>query len=149
MLRASYGTGFLAPNVSQLVPGATTSTYMIIDPQRGNQSESVTGLSGGNPNLRPEKSKSWSAGIVFTPSGIPGLRTSIDYTRINKTDNIATLSIQQVVSNEALFPGRVTRSAALPGDPYGIGPINLVDLTNVNISSAQFEALDGSLDYTF
>lgn len=150
--RASYGTGFVPPTVNQLAPLVQTGVVpSTLDPQRGNASV-VAGptfqyISGGNPNLRPEKSQSTSAGFVLTPEFLSGLRLSMDYTRIRKSDNIATLSTQQIVSNEGLFPGRVTRAAPAAGDPYSVGPVTGIDASAVNISSASLEAYDFSLDY--
>src|SRR5262249_14394848 len=64
-----------------------------------------------------------------------------------KTDNIATLSTQQLLDNENLFPGRVTRGSVPAGDPFGVGPITAVNTTSVNIARAKVEAYDVQLDY--
>ncbi|HEY0339822.1 MAG TPA: TonB-dependent receptor, partial [Steroidobacteraceae bacterium] len=53
-LRASYGTGFVAPNVTQLVSNTMPLNSLQTDPRRGNQSVTVPVLFGGNPDLRPE-----------------------------------------------------------------------------------------------
>lgn len=42
-------------------------------------------INGGNPTLAPERSRSYTAGVVVEPSGIPGLSGSIDYYDINIT----------------------------------------------------------------
>jgi iron complex outermembrane recepter protein len=148
--RVSYGTGFVAPSVVQLVPGAPFyAANTLIDPRRGNEanSASVAFVSGGNASLRPEESTSWSGGIIFTPRQVPGLRLSVDYTQIDKTDNITTLTRQQIVDNEAIFPDRVVRGPVPTGDPYGVGPITSVDITSVNIARAEVTAYDVQLDY--
>jgi len=152
-LRASYGTGFQPPSISDLIPrlatGLTTGSYVILDPKRGNTSPSLFDvLTDGNPDLQPEKSESLSAGIIFQPQGVPGLRISLDYTRIEKTGEIARMQPQEVVDNEAYFPGRVVRGAPLPGDPAGwAGPITLIDTTLANVSAAKIGAYDLQLDY--
>jgi len=155
VLRASYGTGFLPPTLNQLAansPVTQTASAGIADPRRGNTAliPPYTTISGGNANLRPEESESWSAGIVLTPAFAPRLRLSLDYTRIEKTDNIGQLSTQQLIDNEALLPGRITRGANLPGDQSGwAGPITALDNTVVNVSRASLEAYDAALDYEF
>lgn len=150
-LRASYGTGFLPPSVVQLAPSApiTIPTTTATDPRRGNtQLGSFQFAGGGNPELRPEESKSWSAGVVVTPRFIPDLRLSIDWTRIAKTDIITTPSTQLLIDNEAAFPGRVIRGSNLPGDPAGWpGPITGVVQSAINLSRAWIEAYDLQLDY--
>ncbi len=45
---------------------------------------------GGSLQLRPETSNSWTLGVVFQPSFIPGLSITIDYYRIEITDAITT-----------------------------------------------------------
>lgn len=148
--RASYGKGFLPPNVLQLTPAAPflNTTSVFIDPRRNNEPVSgVTTRSGGSPDVTPERSESWSAGLVFGPAGMQNLRVSLDYTRIEKYDNISEVTPQQIIDNEVLFPTRVGRGPVAPGDPFGVGEITSVDFTAVNISEALVEAFDLSFDY--
>jgi iron complex outermembrane receptor protein len=148
-LRASYGTGFLPPSVDQIVPNPVNffGPCTAVDSLRGNTIVSFSCVQGGNPNLRPEQSKSWSAGAIVTPRVLPGLRISVDYTNIRKTDNITSLDLSQgLTALEAL--GRVTRGPNLPGDPPGFaGPITFIDDTLVNLLKAKVEAYDVQLDY--
>jgi outer membrane receptor protein involved in Fe transport len=46
-------------------------------------------LSGGNPNLQAEKSRSWTYGAIFQPSFLPGFALTVDYydIKINKVIN--------------------------------------------------------------
>ncbi len=150
LIRGSFGTGFVAPTVVQLTPAPAASNSTVIDPRRGNAVSPILAsqaIIGGNPDLRPEKSRSWSAGLVFEPEALPGLRLAVDYTYIRKTDNIATLNQQQVVDNEAFLPGRVQRGPGPAGDPYGVGPITFLDVTTANISKASLNAYDVAVDY--
>lgn len=153
-VRASYGTGFLPPALNQLVPNTnpTPGCTTLIDPRRGNTpSGPCTLISGGNPDLRPETSESWSAGFIYTPDGIPSLRISVDYTRIGKKDNIAAhpLFYQGLLNDEALFPDRVIRGERLPGDPpEWAGPIEVLDFSVLNLARTELEAWDVQLDFT-
>lgn len=155
VIRTSYGTGFVPPTVGQLAPSISASPLTVIDPQRGNMPTTLEVgrvLQGGNPDLDPEESKSWSMGFVLTPRFAPGLRLSLDYTRIRKTDNIAfyPTGAQGLVDDEALFPERVQRGENLPDDPPGwAGPITLLDVSLLNIASAEVEAFDLQLDYAW
>jgi outer membrane receptor protein involved in Fe transport len=147
--RASFGTGFLPPSVGQVVPGSPVPAVGAgVDALRGN---TLVGnalyTSGGNPNLRPEDSKSWSAGIIFTPHALANLRVSLDYTQIKKTDNIATPSVETLIN---YFPERVTRGPNLPTDPAGwAGPITAIDATLINVAKAEVDAYDLQADYAF
>lgn len=152
LLRASYGTGFLAPSIAQL----TSQTFFgelifVADPRRDNVMTIIAPVdvtSGGNPDLVPERSGSLSFGMVLTPRFLPNLRLSIDYTRIRKDREIITLPDQLILDNEALFPGRVVRGPNLPGDPPGwAGPIIAFNNTALNASATTVEALDFQVEY--
>ncbi len=65
------------------------------------------GFTGGNPNLKNEKSKSWTVGVVITPEFLPGFTMSVDWTDIRLTNEIATLSATQILNacyDSPLFP---------------------------------------------
>lgn len=154
-LRASYGTGFLPPNVQQVVQSApNTVTYPsnITDPQRGNTPiGAVRVTSGGNPNLQPENSESWSAGLIVAPPAVPNLRLSVDFTRINKADVITGLTtplVQVALDNESLFASRITRGPVPAGSPYSVGPVTALDVSSINLSRGEVEAFDVALDYS-
>lgn len=155
--RFSYGTGFLPPGLDQII--GSSSPLQVgpwwTDPLRGgtpagdNPEGPATRLDGGNPALKPEKSESWSAGLIFTPRLLPGVRVSVDYTRLKKTDAISHHpgAIQGLINDEALFPGRIVRGPNLPGDPAGwAGPIILLDATQMNLAESRLEAWDTRLD---
>lgn len=153
-IRGSYGKGFLPPDITQLTAATLTPNVDMstaIDPRRGNTT--IPGLiehiSGGNPDLGPETSTTWSAGFIFTPSWLEDLRLSVDYTQIDKEGNIQTLSVAQLLADEASFPGRVTRGANLPGDQAGwAGPITSIDTSHINAARTELAAYDVQLDYT-
>lgn len=146
MLRASYGTGFMPPPITQLTPNAPImSPYA--DPRRGGQATTFEVITGGNPDLQAEDSESWSAGAVFKPRFLKGLRLSLDYFHLEKTDGISTLPVAQILQLEEYLPGRVTRAPVEPGDPWGVGQIVRVDDTAMNLSTVEIEATDLSIDY--
>jgi iron complex outermembrane recepter protein len=147
--RASWGTGFLPPAVNQLVPGSTPTTSVLTDPRRGNAAlGGVTLTTGGDPDLRPEESESRSLGLILQPAFAPGLRFSVDWIQIDKTDNIRNLSLNQENLNlELLVPGLVTRADPAPNDPFGVGRITGYSTQLRNISRVEVEAYDFALSY--
>ncbi len=150
MIRASYGTSFLPPTFSQLAPQPPFSTlgFGVTDPRRGNEPVGAFQETfGGNPNLRPEKSRSLEAGIVLEPRSLESLRLALDWYRIEKRDNIASLDVATILSDEALFPGRVTRGPVPPGDPFGVGRITAIDVSLANLTRLRTEGYDLSVDY--
>lgn len=159
-IRASYSTGFLAPSNAQVnstlssLPGSFLGFFGRFDPKRGNggfpgdANRRVTFINGGNPALQPEESRSTSVGVIFTPRFVPGLRLSVDYTHIAKSNEIFALDEQQILLNEDLLPGRVVRRDRLPGDPAGFaGPVVSIDRTLLNIFRSRISALDFQADY--
>ena len=144
-IRASVGSGFLPPSMAQIVGSQFVSEFWARDPKRGgglNIYTDVVQLFGGSSYVKPEQSKSVSAGVVMNFDRVP-LRLSADYTRINKTDEITNLWQQQIVDLEDMLPGRITRGERLPTDPTDYaGVITRIDGTLFNIASSEIEAWD-------
>ncbi len=154
-LRASWGSGFLAPALGQLTnPSVISNTLTVIDPKRGNVSASTGVISvpiGGNPDLNPEYSTSLSAGAIFTPRFLPGFRLSVDYTQIRKRDEMSSLNVQQELYLEDILPGVVTRAPLTPEDKalgYTGGVITAVGgFRTFNIAKRELRAIDIQMDY--
>lgn len=153
VLRVSYGTGFLPPTFSQILPSTgTVGGITVIDPYRGNINQTYTSIQrtiGGNPQLLPEDSRSWSAGVIFTPHFLPRLRVSIDYTDIEKSSEIGIVGSQGLVDLEDVL-GRVTRGPLESNAPAGYtrGPIIALNDSLVNFSYTNVKAYDVQLDYS-
>ncbi|MBX7121934.1 MAG: TonB-dependent receptor [Opitutaceae bacterium] len=155
-LRASLGTGFLPPTLIQLSPGTSINTAAsVTDPRRGNVPQVIAPLTltGGDPSIEPEESESTSAGLVFTPRFLPGFRLSVDYTRIEKTNEIALLPSRQVLLDlEDKFPELIERAPLTPQDQalgYTGGVITVMNLRNLNLAGKLVEAWDVQVDYTW
>ena len=155
LFRASFGTGFLPPSITQLAVDRQSFPVTLTDPKRGGvpmmTSGNVDVLLGGNPSLTPEESKSFSAGVVLTPGFFPGFRFSADYVRIRKSDEIANpLNETNILDFEDDFPGRVTRGPLTPEDEvlgYTAGEVVALDFSALNTSSSTVEAFDFQLNY--
>jgi iron complex outermembrane receptor protein len=175
MMRASAASGFLPPVASQIssatvnytsdpdaYAGSTGRTvflppaYAPTDPRRGGEALGMVGVyslvSGGSPTLRPERAHSLSAGVVLTPWD--RLRLSIDYTRIDKRQEIVSFhngDMTYFLRNETQYPGRVTRAPLSDADRakgYSAGVVTLIDTTSSNIGRTFVEAVDIQGDYT-
>jgi len=144
IVRASWGKGFRAPTYSQLAdPSLSTDPSSVNDPRRGGEiNDNIFTLSGGNPDLQPETSENLNLGLVWTPEFLPGLRFSADWYKIEKNNNLTSLSAQAIVDQEALFPGRVIRANPAPGDAYGVGEIVRVNTFMMNMLKMETAGLD-------
>ena len=97
LLRASAGSGFRAPTLVDLwSPQTLASSATFNDPATHQTNLQVNALSGGNPNLQPEKSKQRSFGMVLAP--IDNVTFGFDWFSIKINNVLATPSAQEVVS---------------------------------------------------
>jgi outer membrane receptor protein involved in Fe transport len=106
------------------------------------------GRSGGNPNLQNEIGNSWTAGAVFEPKFIPGLRMSGDYVKIDVKNEIASLGLTDVMNAcydstdfpKSPFCSSFTRDAG--------GQVTSFITGYYNIGIERFRGLQGSFAYT-
>ena len=143
ILRVSAGSAFVPPTPTQLIKNVTqsTNTTSVLDPQTGN-TVAVHTISGGNPDLKPQDSKTKDFGIIWQPSTgwFNGLRLNAEYQEIDETNVISTLSAQTIVNLESTYPDRVTRDTS--------GNITLVDISSLNLYRYILKQWDLTADYT-
>jgi iron complex outermembrane recepter protein len=111
LLRMSWGTGFRAPDLFILNQVPTQSFPGAIDVLACNLNPSQTGagqvcsntqyetLYLSDPNLSPEESENFSAGAVWNP--IDSLEIGLQWYNIELTNQIANISLQQLLNLEA------------------------------------------------
>ena len=87
-LRATYGTSFQVPLLYQEHQPAVNFTETVPDTTSPTGFTDALFLNGGNPNLQPEKSRSYTGGFSYNPRSIPGLAVVIDYFHIDFTNRI-------------------------------------------------------------
>jgi iron complex outermembrane receptor protein len=75
--------------------GVTPAQFGNISPNTAFQ---YNGLIGGNPNLQPEKSDTYSFGLVFSPQFVPGLTASLDYYDIKVADAIGPITENAILA---------------------------------------------------
>src|SRR5690606_35609357 len=77
------------PNLAAvcLAQGAPASSIGSIQAPNSGQANQT---GGGNPNLKPETSNSYTVGVLFQPEFVPGLSVSIDYYNIKVKGAITT-----------------------------------------------------------
>jgi iron complex outermembrane receptor protein len=98
-LRGTYSEGFRAPTFAESDPRSSYSGFVGQTPDAGfiaahpnNASYTVAYQLGrgyvGNPNIQPEKSRSFTLGAVFEP--VPWLTLTADYFNVKKSNLIVT-----------------------------------------------------------
>lgn len=114
LVRGSYNTGFRAPSFFQLytqqalaqIPGNIADPLLCPGGSVPGSDLTVcairpNGLTGGNPDLKPEESKQWTVGIVLSPTD--WFTAAIDVWEIKRTNLIYQLTPQQIIANYPQF----------------------------------------------
>jgi len=73
----------------------TTAQVLALEPDPANQ---YNGQTGGNPNLKPEKADTYTAGVVWSPSFLPGANLTIDYFDIKVEDYISNVGANTIIN---------------------------------------------------
>lgn len=155
-VRGSYNTGFVPPSANEIVEANYAAAGFLAsfyggDPLRNNEaiSSAVLVRGGGNVNLQPERTESWSSGVILTPTAVPGLRVSLDWTQIRRTDAIRSLAsfgntdFQTILT--PFLPNRIQRGPASGG--FSVGPIMQLDFSAVNLTQVDYEFVDAAFRY--
>ena len=83
-----------------------------------NSGGAYNGLTGGNPNLQPEKADTYSAGFVVTPHSVENLSMSFDYFNIKVQDTIGTVGADTIIDS-CIATGEPTFCNAIHRDANG------------------------------
>jgi len=147
-LRATAGTVFRAPTISDLFGGQVDSFPTYTDPcipavgdplpsgcaQVGVQIDSqLRARVGGNPDLTPEEGDTFTAGFVWTPEfGNNDLSLTVDYWQVDITDGISSLGVQYTLdqcylNNDASACAKITRNPDYSINQVLDGNINVAD----------------------
>lgn len=113
------------------------------------QGSSIQGLTGGNPDLKEETAKTWTAGMVLRPRFLPGLNLAFDWYDIKIRDAINTPTATELVTLcydqptlDNVYCDALSRSP-ITGyiDDFRVGP--------ENVANFDTEGLDITLNYRF
>jgi iron complex outermembrane receptor protein len=173
LIRASWGKGFRAPDISELFSGQSESFPFALDPCNygllptepaqtatrcaaagvpvGVYTQPTNGelsnvLVGGNPHLNPETSVSRTVGFVVNPNAVPGLTVNADYFKINVNDIISTISAQNILNG--CYIGGVSSFCDLV-HRNGTGIITSLIDTETNVGDVVTEGIDFGGSYGF
>ncbi|WP_174285956.1 TonB-dependent receptor domain-containing protein [Sphingomonas bacterium] len=184
LLRASYNRAVRAPNIQELFAPAGQSLFTGTDPCAGtaingtvngnsaaacartgvtgaefgnivaNSANQYTQFSGGNVNLKPEVSDTYSAGAVIAPREgvLRGLVISADYFNIKVKGAISTVGAQ-IILNQCLATGSSSFCSLVQRDPTNgslfLGTVGQVVNTTINVGQLQTRGVDVAGSYRF
>lgn len=162
LLRGTVAEVFRSPTISDLFGGVTPSADTYRDPcsgsgfQAGNPAcagasagftqttAQTSALQGSNDELQPEEGKSFTWGMVYDPSWLPGLSTSLDVWKIYLNGNIDTIGTQTIIDqcyNFGRFCNLFNRNDS------SIGDISFVSNRLQNIGRTDVAGVDYSIKY--
>ena len=129
--------------------GVTADQYGSILDVISGQTQSLT---GGNPQLDPESSDTWTFGVVYQPIFAPGLSISIDYFDITVEDYIAAGIAAQTTLDNCLATGDPTFCDLITRGPGGTLRSGFAgtgfEATNLNIAELKTSGIDGQVRYS-
>jgi len=115
LFRAAAGTGFRAASMQEIAGpledwGVTGGNYQcpltgtshpLASYCNGVVRQQFEAFQGGNPDLKPEKSKQWSIGTVFEPTS--SLSMSVDLWNVEIRDQVTSVSEGLIFNNPAKY----------------------------------------------
>jgi iron complex outermembrane recepter protein len=166
-IKASWGRSFKAPTLYQQYVGYE---ILLEDAQTygaGPAGKTIVDTSGGNPDLKPERARTWTAGLDLHPVAVPNFALEASYFNIHYTNRVVE-PITGSLSNAFSNPGYASLLLSNPSADlinhlaanslYGLenyassayDPANvlyLVDDRYLNVAQQQIEGVDLSLHY--
>jgi iron complex outermembrane recepter protein len=160
-LRANFAKGFRAPALTQVSPGGVQFFQTVTDPIRCNDgvtaapgadqadcAKGISGVASANPDLLPEKSKSYTLGLIWSPN--KDMDVTIDGYHIRKEGETALQSTDFILNRQDQFPNRVirdTNQATWLVDANGklipnSGPLQQVLVPYINQGATEVNGVD-------
>ncbi|NWO02232.1 MAG: TonB-dependent receptor [Idiomarinaceae bacterium] len=145
LLRATFAEGFRAPGIGNLYSPQVESNISYTDPcinyGSGSQSQTVkdncaseglpgdfsldnnqsSTLVGGNPDLEPETSESFTVGMVYQPEFIENFSIAVDYYDIEIEDGLGAPSTSAIIAQCYNSPDFSSASCGLILGPEAVG----------------------------
>jgi len=158
LFRGSYSESFRAPDLEYLYTAGSVSFTgsQLFDPRRPDQpSAQIKTLGKGNPDLQPEETKTYSAGVVLeVPSGFAkGLTFDVAYFKFDQNNLITRDTANFTLANELSLPtGRVVRkpvTAAEAAAGITVGALDYISTDWYNANTQTYEGIDYRIDYTW
>ena len=154
--RGTTSVDIRAPTLNDLYSPQVSASGPFLDPLTNYNPGGIQTITQGNPNLVPETSRTYTAGVVLTPSFIPGLTASIDYYNIKVKNAIGTISGSNIaIANICIASGGTSPFCSLYVRPHpytDTSPDNYPSVLlseNLNVAFASTEGEDYEIDYNF
>lgn len=145
-LRGTVSRDIRAPTLLERYNQTGGVGTVTLDPAFPNDgTQTFSARTGGNPNLQPETSTTYTFGAVYQPSWLPGLSASVDYWDVDITGAIGTLGFQRIVSD--CFSDPTSSECSLVKRDPVTGRLSQVLNITQNIAAAAGKGLDVEVSY--
>ncbi len=104
-------------------------------------------ITGGNPDLGPETSDSWTVGAIWEPA--PRLRMSVDYWNIELADAISALGVGEILNNCVDSASTANAFCALITRDASTDAVVSIENLPINIDRLEASGVDAQLQYAF
>jgi outer membrane receptor protein involved in Fe transport len=147
-IRGAVSRDIRAGNMSELFTNQAATPFVAIDRVLNVPSPltAISSVAGGNPNLKPERGTTYTAGVVLQPEWLPGFRFSVDYYNITINGVITRVDGQTIIDRCALglavYCGQIDRNPD-PANAY----ITQVRSPFLNLNKFQTNGVDFELVY--
>jgi outer membrane receptor protein involved in Fe transport len=141
------GTQFRVSNCQTLLSGLGVPDPSIYSDTR---SVNIPGFQGGNPDIREETAKTWTAGLVLKPSFIPRLLITADWydIRINNAINtVAPQTVADLCVDQPTLDNQYCDAIVRQNGGTNAGFITSFDVGPLNVANFRTAGLDFALDY--
>lgn len=136
--RGTYSRDFRAPTINELFAAPTAGSGAVVIDRSSGLTTSITSLSGGNPQLKPERAETVTFGTILKPGFLPHFQFSVDYYDIHINDAITTLAVQDIedrcFAGDPVYCAFVTRNTA--------GTITQINSTSFNAQQLRVSGID-------
>jgi outer membrane receptor protein involved in Fe transport len=143
LFRVTESRDIRAPNIANLYAGLSTGPVTVTDPFAGGGSFEIKDATSGNPDLVPERAKTFTVGTTYQPSWLSGFAVSVDYYNIKIADVLASYTAQQELNY--CYAGDQSLCQYISRDSNG--QIVLIQIPTLNLNEAQTSGLDLDVDY--
>lgn len=154
--RGTTSVDIRAPTLNDLYSPKVSNSGPFLDPLTNYNPGGIQTVSGGNPNLKPEVSRTYTGGVVLTPSFIPNLTMSVDYYQIKLKNAITSISGSSApIANLCIASGGTSPFCQLYVRPYpytNTTPANYPTLLFSEKLNAAYDVTEGEdyeIDYAF
>jgi iron complex outermembrane recepter protein len=169
-VRGTYSTAFRAPSINELFLGQSETAPNATDPcadlstvstavknqciatgvpatGSGDRGQQQLARQGGNPNLKAETAKIFTAGVVVEPRAVRNLSITLDYYHIDVDDLVGTIGVPAILAGCYPTNGATPANCDLITRAPGSGRILFITDTNHNVGSQSTAGIDFAVRY--